>query len=751
MLSLGDLLRALALWLFLAAATAAGAQTGGSLTAHLSTFAGMEGATASEVGARLNGTVYGDDPRWEEAIADYYETQDFVVPERESVPETAALPSADSLQLLSSAPIDPQGNPMPPRPALPPDYRLVVESTLAHGYLPSMTPEEYRRLSYQGIERLFPPEPGEQGTATRDSGSFGLGSLPAFTGCTFGQVLAAMEPLNTAGPDWGRFPMLVGAAWFARSAAPWLPIAMDLDAMNGTTYWTAVWHSGMSQMATSLIFPEMVEAPLRNAVRQAYEAASAAGAKSFAAVQPYFKDVVPLRKRALAQVAAVAADLRGRGCPGPADMLQVQAAHSFAVGEERRDLAARDPDYWHSFGLPPPRVDFTGAWDGDPVWLAELRANIGYLIQNAPAGPEADAVLSGAIRTEDALGPLPEAPTGELPDASADESADEGVAVGSAGAEDDAAEWPDPAALNQPEESVIESLRDKPDPFGPPTEEEEGAADSGGEPERGGDGSDRATVTQAQPPAPVGGETPGTWLTLAGQGSWPQSDLAGFWKVADRGAFSSDLTLIVQSEDGRHVEGVLVDPDGRRGEPWIVMDRDGQSFAWRGQVKIADLPIPPGTCGRWAEAALLAPTGAPELLAAWRGKAVSHESGSCSETSEQVEGTVRLERVVATAFQPVVADRFIHLIAVPGGGSTAAQYAAAVSFACSTVGLPPLVAEASSSAGTIVAYDQPCRWQLVMDEPGSYDIAVEFRGTDGTLLHRDMLRAELPPMPGLAQ
>jgi hypothetical protein len=248
---------------------------------------------------------------------------------------------------------------------------------------------------------------------------------------------------------------------------------------------------------------------------------------------------------------------------------------------------------------------------------------------------------------------------------------------------------------------------------------------------------------QAGQPAPEGGDSPGTWISVAGVGSWPQPDLAGFWRTL--GTKTISATLVRTSPDGRHFDGYVV-RDGKVRGAWLDMDRDGQSAGWKGKVLVAQEPNPPGYCPHWVRGALLIEPAAP-IYGVWWSKRRTVET--CKDTDEPSSGRFTLERVVLTNFQPLVPGKFIHLIGVPAGGSTSAQYQAGVEFRCDTSGLQKLTPKVSVSAGRVVDTGEACRYQLVVDKPGSYDITVEFRDADDKAVHTDRLRADVPPIPGL--
>jgi hypothetical protein len=134
---------------------------------------------------------------------------------------------------------------------------------------------------------------------------------------------------------------------------------------------------------------------------------------------------------------------------------------------------------------------------------------------------------------------------------------------------------------------------------------------------------------------------------------------------------------------------------------------------------------------------------------AWSGKKIDPDD--CKATSEPDGGPIRLERVVATNFEALLPGKFIHLIGVPAGGSTAAQYKAAVRFSCAGSGLPFGTPKVTVSGGTVVQRGELCTYELVVDRPGGYEIAVEFTSVDGEIIHTDHLHADVPPIPGLGE
>lgn len=177
------------------------------------------------------------------------------------------------------------------------------------------------------------------------------------------------------------------------------------------------------------------------------------------------------------------------------------------------------------------------------------------------------------------------------------------------------------------------------------------------------------------------------------------------------------------------------------------MKREATADAWRGEV-LTSLREPKGKCPRWRNGVLVARPGGLTVDAAWAGPKSNPDTCDLSETPDG--GPFQLDRVIGTRFEAIVPGKYIHLLGVPSAGPTAAQYSAAVEFSCAGAGLPAASRRVTVSAGRVVDMGE-CRYQLVADSPGAFDIRVEFIGSDGVVMHADQLRAEIPGLPGLLQ
>jgi hypothetical protein len=380
----------------------------------------------------------------------------------------------------------------------------------------------------------------------------------------------------------------------------------------------------------------------------------------------------------------------------------VGAAIAFAIGDERATLDAIPVDYWNAFNLPRPITgQSTYQWPG--------------VLDAASFDKElaSDALLGGfsTDRVDSILGPLPPMPVFDA----------EGRLASSSPADDS--------------ESSARLPPDRPTADGS-DHRENGSSD---DIDRRPDGTTTAAQLAASGNLSLAGRT---WLSAGGVGDWPQTTLAGFWRSSD--IEGSDHTLVATNPDGSHFDGIVVEESGPSG-PWLSMDRDGTTNGWRGTASVA-LRDPAGACPHWVPAVFAIRPGAMTINGAWGGKKVDPDD--CKETNEPDNGPLRLERVVATTFKPLIPGKFIHLIGVPAGGSTSAQFKAAVAFSCAESALPLGAPKVTVSGGAVVETDE-CAYQLVVDRSGGYDITIEFSDARGEVIHTDHLHADVPPIPGL--
>lgn len=695
------------------------AQSASDAADFLSALAGFAGKSGPEIGAAVSRSIYSDDPAIEQAIAKFYADLKPVNTNREPTLSPEPAPSPDILALFDQARAASSGL-LRPEPALPAEYLAAVDRALSRTLANERLRQMFRTSWLEGFDAPGPNwQPVFRPSRDPAGGTSALGSVVRVPGCTVSDVTAALAPFEAA------VVRLAGddAAAIKRHfdgyrpdvGQPALALAHDLDALSGGNYWTQRWHAKAAHLMVGVV---SIGGILYDAIFAAKNAALEAErnqgkALTVQAAAPFYAKVTELRRELLLAIRDLISALRARGCEDQADRVHVLAAESFAVGEERRAYERMDPNIWRTRNVYPPTFDDVLT----PQWIRYLRSSV-YLAD----GP-ADALITGPDVSA-VLGPLPEIKA--LSRSVAD------LTPASKRPLQDFIDAGDPIdfSLERSAEDTREGENDDQD-------------DSWERPDRRGqfamEGARRGQLGGSVRGAP-------TWLSAAGMGAWPQPDLGGFWKTDGIADAEGQITLIEVTDEGSKFTGRIVEKGELHGY-WIRMEKDGAAHAWRGEISIAQLPIPPGRCPRWTRGAFLTPPAAHIINGAWTAKKVDPDT--CDETEEPEHGLVKLERVVATGFQPIIPGKYIHIIAVPGGGSTAAQYKAAVEFKCSTAGLPPVEPRITVSAGEIVAGKEPCRYQLVVTAPGSYDITVEFHDSAGKVLHRDFLRADVPPIPGL--
>jgi len=686
----------------------------GDYFSKLNLLSGSGGNQGPAVGDKVAGAVFADDPAADGAIRDWYGQQDLqptappsgdVPPQPPVEPDAALAPLGEMLRSqLGDQP--PSGQPLP-------DFYLgAVEAfrrdMLAQGIDIDAMPQVYGRLLTAPPDFVSLPSTGTRPAAP---------STPSMS-CTVDAVQALTEPVArrladrlapfAVGPTAQYWTMAREAALAATKLALMprvtLPEALVLDRIMGGRYWVSQWHRDVAHTMAGLA--DIAGMVLVAEAERASGSLQAANQHDPESVLAAYRQVAIVHRELLAELAAWIAALRGQGCEGLAALAAARTAFTFAVGADRAALADRGEHYWDRFDLPSPADD-----NAVSQWLSYLLSQTDSESLGTVTRPEAEALFS-ASAVEAAIGPLPPAvEESSAPPVPAPESGAITAATFDAPMFDQD-DIPDKVADDAPAEPTDESWDDA---------SSNAAAASGS-----------------------GGDQKGTWLSVAGLGQWPQPGPAGFWQTDDEEA---DFVTVFRMDPGdARFEGFGSDATGIGG-PWVEMSQAGGATIWRGRVMIA-LRQPKGACPHWTEGALRIEPAATSIDGVWRGKEV--DPANCEETEEPDSGSLHFSRAILASFAPIVPGKFIHLIAAPAAGTAAAQYSAAVEFACDVTGTPVASRQVSSSGGRIVELAGDCRYQLVVDRPGSYDIRIDYLGADGALLHSDHLHADVPPIPGLA-
>jgi hypothetical protein len=549
------------------------------------------------------------------------------------------------------------------------------------------------------------------------------GILAAVQGCTLESVKATIHSVHNywqSSYEHKKIPMIEVFEGAVRGISAYIPIYHALgqiidDGGPGPRYWSARWQF----LAGRAVVQHYAFLLLSTEAVRIADAERAARMPTFAHDYARFYIAAAAKRNALLPVLKKWIDaLRDRGCDSHADYVRAAASAALAVGDELNEIQQLSSGYWEAFGLSEPTetsarwIQFTGnsqQLKGQPHW---------------PSAKNAAAFMPERIDT--ILGPLPQQKSGN--------STGQGA---SAKAPSNPEDLPNNGRRGN---GGLQANRDTPG--------NSDVADGGRRP-----GTAAATVGNWKDGLPPldksmsqrvaqGGDVPGTWISVAGIGSWPQSELKGFWRL--KGVISFAATLIRTSDDRRHFDGFVV-KEGNIHNRWLDMNRDGQSNGWQGKVLVALLD-PPGKCPYWANGGFLIKSGATSFGGGWVGQ--KRDPQTC-EPGGPDAGHFRFDRLVLTSFRPIVPGKYIHLIGVPAGGSTSAQYSAGVEFGCDTSGLPALTPKVTASSGQVIELSERCHYQLVVNRPGSYDVTIEFSDAEGKVLHTDYLRADVPPIPGL--
>lgn len=483
--------------------------------------------------------------------------------------------------------------------------------------------------------------------------------------------------------------------------------AAALDRLSGGTYWTARWHQYHAGIRVRHVMrfagaPTMYEGQI--GLRDLPPAGDLAGPggrqatpeELRAALQGYFD----VRLRTLEAIAEWIGRLDARGCDGTADHVRFLATLHFGFGDEYQRLRAMGRPHWAAFNA----EGYYDSISGRPVGI--ISSTRSEAIETALAPP---------VPVESILGPLSPAPADQPP-----------------------------TLLPDTEDRLVDIADARP-PLAPPGPNDERPRAPEPEAAAGWDAPIRANPRLVPgSPNPTASAGDGTRIAPNGIGSWPQPELAGFWRFA--GIEDSTVTLLRVDSDGAHFEGWVV-RDGAIDRMWLDMTREGETSGWRGSVHIS-LREPEGACPRWTQGVFIIEPAAKVLSGAWAGPRI--EPSTCAETNEPHGAPIQLDRVVATTFQPIVPGKYIHIIGAPAVGPNPAQYSAAIEFACNVDGLAVASHRVTVSSGRLVDMGA-CRYQLLLDSPGPYDIAVEFLDAAGEGLHTDRLRADVPTIPGLLE
>lgn len=574
------------------------------------------------------------------------------------------------------------------------------------------------QLSAYAADADLPPEPGLQPPSSNTAGA-------QAAGCTLAVVNEAAEPIRAftraeleraiatydgeANLDSWQLSRMDGPPFEGYSLDLPYPLAdaAALDRLSATGYWTARWqqyHGGLraNQILRSAVWVLHRERDrgLRRIPDFFAPPSPDRHLPTAVEVRDALRGYLDLRSRVLGEIAVWLQRLEARDCTGVAAFVHFRAARILSVDEEYRQLRALGRRYWEAFA------------EGY-FFDANLRQTIGSGLGDR-AG-EVEAAVPTLPSVASYLGPLPAMPT----------DAPVALTPTSDGAPEAGAAAAQPALPGDPPLSTGEASNPTAANWDAPV------------------AANPLPVPGASHP-PIATEGNRTFVSARGLGSLAQPDLAGFWRSS--GLDESNLTLIAVDQAGEQFEGFVVLDAALMGT-WIDMAREGETTGWRGQVHIA-LREPAGACPRWTQGVFIVEPGSAILNGAWAGQEI--DPATCAETDEPEGAPLLLERVIATTFQPIVPGKYIHLVGAPGAGPTPTQYAAAVEFACAMEGLAVAGHRVSTTGGRIVER-AACRYQLIVDSPGSYDIAVEFLDAQDSVLHTDRLRAEIPAIPGLLQ
>jgi hypothetical protein len=156
---------------------------------------------------------------------------------------------------------------------------------------------------------------------------------------------------------------------------------------------------------------------------------------------------------------------------------------------------------------------------------------------------------------------------------------------------------------------------------------------------------------------------------------------------------------------------------------------------------------------RWWDPSVLS-FNAPHIHAEETAKDRTHDE-KCDMTGDAPDMQASYDRYAPVSFEPEIAGKYMTIVGAPAVGNQAAQFKASVSLSWdySDSGAAKMVlhVKGPGRGDAPQAFENPKqgRYQLVCDQPGTYQFELQLFEADGTMIHRDLATAVIPSLPGI--
>jgi hypothetical protein len=133
----------------------------------------------------------------------------------------------------------------------------------------------------------------------------------------------------------------------------------------------------------------------------------------------------------------------------------------------------------------------------------------------------------------------------------------------------------------------------------------------------------------------------------------------------------------------------------------------------------------------------------------------THDQTTCETTDDVPDIQITYDRYAPVSFEPEIAGKYMTIVGSPGVGNQAAQFKASVAlvwdYSDSKAAKMVLHVTGPGRGDAPQTYDNPKkgRYQLVCDQPGTYQFELQLFEPDRTMVHRDLATAVIPSLPGI--
>ena len=138
------------------------------------------------------------------------------------------------------------------------------------------------------------------------------------------------------------------------------------------------------------------------------------------------------------------------------------------------------------------------------------------------------------------------------------------------------------------------------------------------------------------------------------------------------------------------------------------------------------------------------------LRATWQDR---KSKPDCSGFRDEPDsGSFSMERVLGVSFVPIAEGKYMSLVGAPAVGNQTAQFRAAVRIAANYKNVANAELRAVVDSGALSLVDEATgTYEFVTEQSGVHELRFELLAEDGTVLHTDRMRVEIPSIPGIGQ